>query len=75
MCPRGDRGEVGSGLVVVARVDAVDPVDVAAVVVGRRVLELVAVDPLAERRDLDALGLAGRDVDVEQRARATAARR
>ena len=65
---RVDRGEVGPRLVVEARVGAVDPVAAALVLVLGGELELVAVDALAQARDLDALRLAGRDVDVEQRA-------
>ena len=67
--PACDGGEVGARLVVVeARVLAVDRVAAAAVLVLGVELELVAVDPLAQARDLDALGRARRDVDVQQRA-------
>jgi hypothetical protein len=66
--PRVDGGQVRARLVVEAGVGAVDPVAAAAVLVLGVELELVAVDALAELRDLDALGVAGRHVDVEQRA-------
>ena len=66
--PGGDRREVGAGLVVKAGVRAVDPV-AAPVLLLALELQLVAVDALAEARHLDAAGLAGRDVDVEQRRR------
>ena len=65
---RVDGGQVGAGLVVEARVGAVDPVAPAAVLVLGVELELVAVDALAQAGDLDALGLAGGHVDVQQRA-------
>ena len=50
----GDRGEVRAVLVLVAGRVAVDPVLAAAgLLIDQR--ELVAVDPLAEARDLDAV--------------------
>ena len=64
----GDRREIGTGFVVEARVRAVDPVAPAALLLALE-LELVAVDALAEARHLDAVGLACRDVHVEQRRR------
>ena len=53
--PRVHGGEVGPRLVVEARVGAVDPVAPAAVLVLGVELELVAVDALAQARDLDAV--------------------
>ena len=65
--PVRDRGEVGSLLALVVGRVAVDPV---LAPLGLLLLqhELVAVDPLAEPRDLDAADLAAREVDVQQRA-------
>ena len=68
--PRRDRREVAAGLVVETGVLAIDPVAPA----QRRPrllaleLQLVAVDALAQTRDLDARGLPRGDVDVQQRA-------
>ena len=71
--PLGDRRQVGALLVVVVGRVAVDAVLLAAgLLVDQR--QLVAVDALAEPRDLDALDVAGRHVDVEQRALRAAAR-
>ena len=64
---RVDRGEVGPGLVVEARVGAVDPVAAALVLVLGGELELVAVDALAQAGHFDAVWIAGGDVDVQQR--------
>src|SRR5919197_1230928 len=64
----GDRGQIRAGLVGEAGIGAVDPVLARAVLVLGVELELVAVDALAQARDLDADCVAGGDVDVQQRA-------
>jgi hypothetical protein len=65
--PAGHRVEVGPVDLLVAGLPAVDLVLAAAVRLLADELQLVVVDPFAEPRHLDAIRLAGRAVDVDQR--------
>ena len=64
----GDGGEIRARLLVVAGDRAVHPVAPPGVALLVDELELVAEDALAEPADLDAVGVGGRGVDVQERA-------